>query len=108
MKDAPKRTQRTNGARQDLRGYLRGADDNEERGLGATWAMVDSSQLAAVVNLVTDGGRGITLGRTSDGGALSVAILATGEQPDKYYFTDPGQFAAFASRIQDWYTAGLG
>ncbi len=107
MKDAPKRSATTKGNQQSLHSHLRGSGDFADDVNIFTWGGVNQADLVTVISLITDGGSGITLGRTSDGGALSLAILTTGESPDKYYFTHADQFAAFAARVQDWYTARL-
>lgn len=49
-----------------------------------SWAMADSAQLADAVAHWTEAGNAITLGRTSDGGALSVTLLAGGERKKLY------------------------
>lgn len=51
------------------------------------WDEVDAAAVAALVYAVTNAGDGITFGRTSDGGALSVCILTDGP-PHKEYYKD--------------------
>jgi hypothetical protein len=52
-----------------------------------TWAQVDGPTLKACVGFVTGCGDAITLGRTTDGGALSVTILSGADRLKKYATT---------------------
>lgn len=48
------------------------------------WDAADPHQLLAAIVNWTRGGNAVTLGRTSDGGALSLTLLAGGERLKKY------------------------
>lgn len=104
MKDAPKtgnasrRASAHNGVNWDAFGA------NEPDAHASEWAQTDASDVATVVQLCTDLGYGVTFGRTSDGGALSLAILISGEQPRKFYFTSKEQFHTFTTRLAEHLT----
>lgn len=52
------------------------------------WDEVDAVALAALVAAVTNAGDALILGRTSDGGALSLTILS-GNDKHREYLSDP-------------------
>ncbi len=64
------------------------------------WADVPTDVLTELINLCTDAGAAIMLGRTSDGGALSVCIL-DGDAKIKDYFREPEEIDTFVSWLRD-------
>lgn len=63
-------------------GLKRSGGDN-----GVSFGQVDGSVLRDCVERVTANGDAILFGRTTDGGALSIQILSSGET-SKFYVTD--------------------
>ena len=63
-----------------------------------SWDHVDAEALKEAVAHWTSGGHAITFGVTSDGGALSISLLAGGK-PYKLYASDPDELASLLERI---------
>lgn len=58
---------------------------DDEAAPGARWDEVDGDVLRAAAEAVSRLGHALMLGRTSDGGALSVTILAGAARTKKYF-----------------------
>lgn len=99
MKDAPTRklpaVSANGGGKPNFHNLAGPADDTHS----ANWRDYPADDIRGVISAVTGVGSGITFGCTSDGGALSVALLTSGEQPAKYYFTSVAQFEQWAQRL---------
>jgi len=63
-----------------------------------TWDMADAELLQRAVTEWCAGGHAITFGVTSDGGALSISLLAGGK-PYKVYASSPDELNELLSRI---------
>lgn len=74
------------------KGAKRYAGGNASAGNGTPigWDEVDAVTVAQFVSAVTNAGDAVILGRTTDGGALSVCILS-GDDKHREYFNDPEQ-----------------
>lgn len=64
------------------------------------WTHAHPDELAAAVVRWTDLGNAITFGRTSDGGAVSVTLLAGGQR-HKLYAADEDALSAILTRLRD-------
>ncbi len=64
------------------------------------WVDVSTAVVTALISICTDAGAAIMLGRTSDGGALSVCIL-DGDAKIKEYFREPEEVERFVSWLHD-------
>lgn len=62
--------------------FLAGREEPKEP---VTLANVDADGLKAAIAAWTDQGHAITFGRTSDGGAISVSLLAGGQRKSQYF-----------------------
>lgn len=62
------------------------------------WDEVDAVTVAAFVAAVTNAGDAVILGRTSDGGALSVCILS-GDTKHREYLSEPDEANAALKRL---------
>jgi len=67
------------------------------------WENVPSDDLAELVQKLCDNGFGLVLGRTSDGGALSITVL-DGEQRIREYSASVDALRAFSA----WCDTALG
>lgn len=65
-----------------------GSNQAASSGTPIGWDEVDAVTVAAFVAAVTNAGDAVILGRTSDGGALSVCILS-GDTKHREYLSDP-------------------
>lgn len=63
-----------------------------------SWRECDAECLLAAIAAVTEAGHALTFGRTSDGGALSVTLLAGGT-PHKLYPSTAAQAEDLMSRL---------
>ena len=63
-------------------------------------ATVDAELIRDVIATWTSMGHAITLGRTSDGGAVAVSLLAGGNRKSLYY-SDLALFEDFLTRVRD-------
>jgi hypothetical protein len=70
------------------------------------WSDVDEHQLARAIDMVTRCGHGMVIGRTSDGGAGSICILA-GETRPRIYVKDAEDAARRMDEMCDWAMAQL-
>jgi hypothetical protein len=64
------------------------------------WGELDTNDIGRFVAKVCDSGRGCILGRTSDGGALSITIL-DGDKRIREYPTNESDFADLATWCMD-------
>lgn len=73
-------------------GYNRNNRDGDKRGRhhrrSIQWGVVGAESLRSFVEQMTNAGCAVMFGRTSDGGALSLLVLA-GNDKVREYITDP-------------------
>ncbi len=70
----------------------------ERKASTLSWADADAGLLAEAIAHWTSGGHAITLGVTSDGGALSISLLSGGK-PFKLYASSPEELQSLLERI---------
>ena len=66
-----------------------------------SWKDADAAMLAAAVTAVTNLGHGIVLGRTTDGGAVSICILA-GDTKPRIYASTAVELARRLQQVTEW------
>ena len=79
------------------------AEDAEQ---GFHWSDVDEHLLARSIDMITRCGHGMVIGRTSDGGAGSICILAGDTRP-RIYVKDAEDAVRRMEEMCDWAMAQL-
>lgn len=95
---------RTTPLRQGVFEFL---GDEPSRGEPVSLATVDAETLRDAITAWTELGHAITIGRTSDGGAIAVSLLAGGQRKSKY-FADLAVFEDFLVTVRDGAGASQG
>lgn len=66
-----------------------------------SWSDADATMLVAAVAAVTGLGHGLVLGRTSDGGAVSICVLA-GETKPRIYANNAVELRRRLQQLTEW------
>lgn len=74
---------------------------NARKGPNLDLREVDASDLIATLNAVLDAGALISLGRTSDGGAIGVYLTHDGQR-FKEWASEPEQLCAIFESLREW------